>query len=47
MARCLEHLVDGDTNDATDGEEDEGDNDNNGAVSSEIVTKFIVRGQLE
>ena len=47
MARGFEHLVDGDTNDATDCEEDEGDNDNNGAVSSEIVAKFIMRGQLE
>ena len=39
--------MNGDTNDATDGEEDESDDDNDGGVSPEIVAKFIVRSKLQ
>ena len=42
MSGGLDELVDGHTKDATDGEEDEGDEDDDGGVSTEIVTKLVM-----
>ena len=39
--------MDGHTKDATDAEEDEGDEDDDCRVSPEIVTKLVMSGELK
>ena len=39
--------MDGDPQDATDGEEEEGDDDEDGDVPPHVVLQFVVCGQLE
>ena len=47
MSGGLYELVDGDTEDAADGEEDEGDEDDDGGVAPEVVAELVVCRQLE
>ena len=47
MSGGLDELVDGHTEDATDAEEDEGDEDDDGRVSPEVVTEFVMSGELK
>ena len=42
MSGGLYELVDGHTKDATDGEEDEGDEDDDGRISPEVVTELVM-----
>ena len=47
MSGCLYELVDGHTEDAADGEEDEGDEDDDGGVAPEVVAELVVGRQLQ
>ena len=47
MSGGLNELVDGHTEDAADAEEDEGDEDDDGRVSPEVVTKLVVSRELK
>ena len=47
MSGGLDELVDGHTEDATDAEEDEGDEDDDCRVSPEIVTELVMSGELK
>ena len=47
LSGCLYELVDGHTEDAAHGEEDEGDEDDDGGVAPEIVAELVVSSQLE
>ena len=47
MAGGLKELVDGDTDYAADGEEEEGDDDEDGDVPPHVVLQLVVSGQLE
>ena len=47
LSGCLYELVDGDTEDAADGEEDEGDEDDDGGVAPEVVAELVVGRQLQ
>ena len=43
----LYEFVDGDTEDATDAEEDKGDEDDDCWVSPEVVTELVMSGELK
>ena len=47
MSGGLDELVDGHTEDATDAEEDEGDEDDDSRVSPEVVAKLVMSGELK
>ena len=47
LAGCLYELVDGHTKDAAHDEEDEGDEDDDGGVTLEVVAELVVGRQLE
>ena len=47
MSGCLDELVDGHTEDAADGEEDEGDQDDDGGVAPKVVAELVVGRQLK
>ena len=47
MSGCLYELVDGHTKDTADDEKDEGDEDDDGGVTLEVVAELVVGRQLK